>query len=193
MLDRTTLGYLPGETVGGRYHRLVQYARTFDSRFVEGAASVPEVDRVEKAIASFKRQAEEKKAEEARKANNTPERIAGDRLAALWHRANDARGAISRMQMDAREYRYRPEWKILALPPEFFEEPDTIRAPSFKTLEEVDGIASELGDKASSLEGLRSELRGFIDAWKAGGDKWTLKVFETLHNRVLALEYRSRQ
>lgn len=95
MLDRTTLDFLPGETNGGRYQRLVQYAQTFDRRFVGCVASVPEVDRVEKAIETFKRQAAEKEAEAARKAANEPLGLANTALHDLWQRAHRAQQEIA--------------------------------------------------------------------------------------------------
>jgi hypothetical protein len=98
MLDRTTLDYLPGETVGGRYNRLVQYAQTFDWRFAGGVASVTEVDRVEKAIATFKQRAAEKEAAEARKAVDTPLGIANAGLHDLWLRADRAQQEIAEAQ-----------------------------------------------------------------------------------------------
>jgi hypothetical protein len=54
------LEYRPGETVGQHYNRLVDHARKLDPRFVGGVASVPEMDRVKKAIVTLEKQAEEK-------------------------------------------------------------------------------------------------------------------------------------
>jgi hypothetical protein len=74
--------HVPGETVGQLYNRMVAYARTLDPRFVGGAASVPEMDRVKKAIETFERQAAEKKAGDPR----------GIELTVLQRRAEEGRG-----------------------------------------------------------------------------------------------------
>ena len=80
--------HVPGETVGQLYNRMVAYARTLDPRFVGGAASVPEMDRVKKAIETFERQAAEKKAGDPR----------GIELAVLQRRAEEGRSRIISLQ-----------------------------------------------------------------------------------------------
>ena len=56
--NRAVLDAWPGESVAARYYRLVDHVRaTYDPRFTGGLASLPEIDRVEKAIVEFQRQA----------------------------------------------------------------------------------------------------------------------------------------
>ncbi len=192
-MSRAVLDFLPGERVGERYNRLVAYVRAnFDPRFVGGGASVREIDRVEKALANFEAEAKRKVEDAARARANEPEAIAYAKLHALWHKGNDACMAISRLRAKIEEHRWRPEWKVLALPREFFDEPEGVgrEVPSFKTLEEADEVAAELGAKVSVLVGLKSKMEGLIGAWDAGADKFSLKMFEALHGRLLALEKR---
>lgn len=82
--------HVPGETIGQLYNRMVAYARTLEPRFVGGAASVPEMDRVKKAIETFEWQAAEKKAGDPRRSE----------LFALHRRADEARGKVVSLQAE---------------------------------------------------------------------------------------------
>jgi hypothetical protein len=89
------LDYLPGETVGAHYNRMVAYVRTLDPRFVGGAASVREIARVEQAIVTLEKQAEEKA---KRERNNDPLVRANAGLHELWRRAHRAQQKIAEAQ-----------------------------------------------------------------------------------------------
>lgn len=165
MLDRTSLDYLPGETVGGRYNRLVQYAQTFDPRFVGGVASVPEVDRVEKVIATFKRQAEERAAEKQR---NDPHNIVKGKLRELWQRAHGATQEIPQMQEKARPY--RRAFKIIGLPENLFDPPAPHGIPEGPpynwTVADFDACIAEATPKVAALEDHATKLKHHIAAWE---------------------------
>jgi hypothetical protein len=100
--NRAVLDSWPGESIAARYYRLVDHVRaTYDPHFVGGLASVPEIARVEKAIADFQRQ--------ARGESDTPESRAS---AELQHREEMARLAIPR---------WRTELSSTGLPSGFFD------------------------------------------------------------------------
>jgi hypothetical protein len=197
-LDRTTLGYLPGETVGGRYNRLVQYVQTFDRRFAGGVASVSEVERVEKAIATFKRQAAEKEAAEARKAANEPLALANSALHDLWQRAHRAQqeiaGALAKLGSKGfGSFSFRhdlADLKMLNPPAEWFETPPNIGAtwPTAAALEEADSRAADLSVVAKRNERAESGLRGLCALADANADEQTRSMLRALHERVQALE-----
>jgi hypothetical protein len=198
MLDRTTLGFLPGETVGARYNRLVQYAQTFDRRFAGGVASVSEVDRVEKAIAAFKQQAAEKEAAEARKAANTPLGIANASLYKLWQRAHRAQQEVAAAQakLGSRSYgsfslrHDLADLKMLNPPPEWFEvSPDIGGAPpSASTLAEADLLAANLSVVAERNERAASGLQGLCALANESMENQNRAMLRALHERVQTLE-----
>jgi hypothetical protein len=198
MLDRTTLGFLPGETVGGRYNRLVQYAQTFDRRFVGGVASVSEVDRVEKAIATFKRQAAEREAEAARKAANEPLGLANTALHDLWQRAHRAQqqiaGALAKLgtkNYGAFSFRHDlADLKMLNPPDEWFEIPPDIGGTptSAVTLEKADLLAADLSTVVKRNERAASGLRELCALADASAAEQNRSFLRALHKRVQALE-----
>jgi cell division septum initiation protein DivIVA len=173
------LDYLPGETVGQHYNRMVAYARTLDPRFIGGAASVREIARVEQAIATLKRQAEEKA---QRESDNDPHVIEAKNIAALWYRANDARMAIAAIQAQRKK---SSEFEIFDLPDEFFEAPQDIGGgpEAFKTFEEAEKTAA-------ALVGLSSSMSDFFKGWDGGTESRNEMFIRVLVKRVLALEER---
>lgn len=202
MLDRTTLDFLPGETNGGRYQRLVQYAQTFDRRFVGGVASVPEVDRVVKAIATFKRQAAEKEAEAARKAANEPLGLANTALHDLWQRAHRAQqeiaGALAKLgSKNYGSFSFRHDLTDLAMlnpPTEWFETPPDIGGTptSAVTLEKADLLAADLSTVAKRNERAASGLRELCALADASAEEQNRSFLRSLHKCVQALEERAK-
>jgi hypothetical protein len=159
------LDYRPGETVGQHYNRLVEHARKLDPRFVGGVASVPELARVEQAIATFEKQAAEKA---RRERNNDPIARRNVGLHELWQRAHRAQQKIAEAQakLGSRSYgsftlrHDLTDLKMLNPSPEWFEAPPDIGGgpPSARTLEEADLIAAELGDVIERNEGNQLQL-----------------------------------
>jgi hypothetical protein len=198
MQDRTTMGSLPGETVGARYNRLVQYAQTFDRHFVGGVASLPEVDRVEKAIANFKRQAAEKEAEAARKAANSPLGLANTALHDLWQRAHRAQQEIAKSlaklgSKDFGSFSFRQDLadlKMLNPPAEWFGTPPGIGGTpaSAATLEKADLLAANLSTIAKGNERAASGLSGLCALADASAEEQNRTILRSLHERLQALE-----
>jgi hypothetical protein len=149
-----------GETIG---------QRKLDPRFVSGVASVPELSRVEQAIAALERQAEERA---ARERNNNPRNLARVAMSKLWRRGHAARQSIVQMQEErlgkkstsSNAIHWPAELKFFNLPVEFFETPPDIGAdaPDFDTLEESDKLSAKLSVKVKAarleaLEGAKNE------------------------------------
>jgi len=142
--------HVPGETVGQLYNRMVAYARTLDPRFVGGAASVPEMDRVKKAIETFERQAAEKKAGDPR----------GSELTVLHRRAEEGRGRIISLQAELKlKATVSREIAILVTPADF-KEPAPI-TQSGDSIEEkiavMTNLASGHGATVRKLESILNE------------------------------------
>ena len=142
--------YVPGETVGQLYNRMVAYARTLDPRFVGGAASVPEMDRVKKAIETFERQAAEKKAGDPR----------GIELAVLHRRAEEGRGKIISLQGELKASGSR-EIAILVTPADLKEPAPITQSASGNSIEENIAVMTRLanghGATAQRLDSILNE------------------------------------
>jgi len=142
--------YVPGETVGQLYNRMVLYARTFDPRFVGGAASVPEMDRVKRAIEIFERQAAEKKAGDPR----------GIELAGLYRRADDARSKVVSLQAELKS-RVSRELTILVTPADLEAPAPITQAASGDSIEENIAVMTRLanghGATAQRLDSILNE------------------------------------
>jgi len=165
------LEYRPGETVGQHYHRLVDHARKLDPRFVGGVASVPELARVEQAIATLEKQAAEKA---RRERDNDPIVRANVGLHELWQRAHrsqmkitEAQASLGSGQFGSFSLRHDlTDLKMLNPPPEWFETPPNIGGgpPHAGTLEEADLLAADLSVVAERNARAASGLQGLL-AW----------------------------
>jgi hypothetical protein len=186
------------ETVGQTYNRMIEYVRAnFDPRFVGGVASVPEIDRVKKAIVRLEAEAKEKA---RRESDNDPRTIATRAMGKLWRRGHEARQAIGAMQetrlgqksSHSDTISWPSELKFFDLPAEFFETPLDIGrdSPSFRSLEEADTISSKLSVKVKALEELEAQMSGFLSGWEVAVEKQNRKMLWALLDRVQALEGR---
>jgi hypothetical protein len=143
--------HVPGETVGQLYNRMVAYARTFDPRFVGGAASVPEMDRVKKAIETFERQAAEKKAGDPRDSE----------LTVLHRRADEGRGRIISLQGELKlKARVSREIAILVTPADLKEPAPITR--SGNSIEENIAVMTNL---ATGHEAMARRLDSILNEW----------------------------
>jgi hypothetical protein len=90
------------------YWELCERARKIDPRFVSGAASTAEINRLEKVVGQLEAQANEKAAKEQRK---EPINIARGELYGLWKRAHEARQKI--VGLEGKLKLYRREFAII--------------------------------------------------------------------------------
>jgi hypothetical protein len=190
--------HVPGETVGQLYNRMVAYARTLDPRFVGGAASVPEMDRVKKAIETFERQAAENEAAEARKAASSPLGLANTALHDLWQRAHRAQQEIAKSlaklgSKDFGSFSFRQDLadlKMLNPPAEWFGTPPGIGGTpaSAATLEKADLLAANLSTIAKGNERAASGLSGLCALADASAEEQNRTILRSLHERLQALE-----
>ena len=186
------LEYKPGETPGARYNRLAWHVRSLDPSFVPGVASVPEIDRVERALAELERKAAEKKVKDA---SNDPLGIARAGIFTLWSRGLKARESIRKMQEEklGRKYsssdsiHWHPELLALKPPAEFFEPVPDIglgEPPRFSALAEADTIAAGLSVTVAKLEALASEMKYFVNGWEnLSFEQQTRRLVMTLFER----------
>jgi hypothetical protein len=116
---RPLLEFRPGESVAQRYWRLADHARKLDPRVIAGAASVPELDRMEKVVARLEKEADEKA---KRELSNDPRNIASGKLRDLWRRAHEARQEILELQ-EGKAKAYRRAFAIIRVPAKLFAPP----------------------------------------------------------------------
>ena len=185
------LDYKPGETVGQHYNRMVAYARTLDPRFVGGAASVREIARVEQAIATLEKRAEEKA---QRERNNDLLSRTNARLHELWQRAHRAQQKIAEAQSKLGTRAYGAftlrhdltDLKMLNPPSEWFDTPPDIAGspPNARTLQEADLIAAELGDVIERNEGAVAGLTDLLSWAEAGMEQQTRRLIRALWEKA---------
>jgi hypothetical protein len=185
------LDYRPGETVGQHYNRLVEYARKLDPRFVGGVASVPELARVEQAIAALSKQAEEKV---RRERNNDPLVRANAGLHELWQRAHRSQMEIAEAQANLGSRQYGSftlrhdltDLKMLNPPPEWFEATPDIGGgpPRAGTLDEADLLSSDLSVVAKRNERIATDLRGLCTWANASMEEQNRSLIRTLFERL---------
>jgi uncharacterized coiled-coil protein SlyX len=159
--------HVPGETVGKLYNRMVAYARTLDPRFVGGAASVPEMDRVKKAIETLERQA----AEKAR-----PFDREGAELSGLSRRFDEARSKVAWLQAELKA-RVSPELTILVTPEDW-------EAPA--PISEYEASIAVLTPRVASLEAMGQRLNSYLVEWPR------LSVEQQNRKLILALAERMK-
>jgi hypothetical protein len=185
------LEYRPGETVGQHYNRLVEHARKLDPRFVGGVASVPEMDRVKKAIVTLEKQAEEKA---RRQRDNDPIVRANAGLHELWQRAHRAQQKIAEAQakLGSRSHgsftlRHElTDLKMLNPQSQWFEAPPDIAGspPHARTLEEADLLAADLSVVIERNERTVAGLADLLSWAEASMEQQNRRLIRTLWERV---------
>jgi hypothetical protein len=190
-MSRQMLDYRPGETVGQHYNRLVEHARKLDPRFVGGVASVPELARVEQAIATLSKQAEEKA---RRERDNDPLVRANAGLNELWRRAHRAQQEIAEAQAKLGSSLYGSftlrheltDLKMLNPPPEWFEAPPDIGGapPNAKTLEEADLLEADLSVVIERNERTRAGLTDLLSWADASLEQQNRRLIRALWKKA---------